>query len=317
MTLPRRPKLFVAILVLIGFTILPLFIGSYYQGLLTKMLIFAVLAMSLDLLLGYTGLPSLGHAAFFGSAAYSVALLSKHVTTNFWIAAGAGVGTALLVAAIFALLALRARGAYFLMITLALGQVIWAIAYDWRALTGGDDGLPGIPRPDLGLPWNLWDTLNFYYFTLLIFLVTAGIMRVIVRSPFGLALVGIRESESRMTVLGYNVWLYKYVAFVLSALFAGIAGILYVYYNNFISPAALSIMPSAEAMLMVILGGPGTLFGPAAGGAAIVFLESLVSGYTERWLLILGVLYVFVMLFAPNGVWPYFARWSGKSVWRI
>jgi len=288
-----------ALLVLIA---LPAFLSSYQLSLLTKMLIFGIFAMSLDLLLGYTGLPSLGHAAYFGVAAYTVGLLALRVTNNFWLDFPAGLLMATGVSALFGLFALRARGSYFLMITLALGQVLWGIAFGWRSLTGGDDGLPSVPRPQLPLPWALTDGVPFYYFVLAFFAVAVLVLSVIVRSPFGRALVGIRESERRMEVLGYDVWRYKYVAFILAGLFAGVAGNLFVYFNGFVSPSYLNIVFSASALLMVILGGAGTLLGPALGAAVIVFLENLISAYMERWVLVLGVIYVLVTLFAPRGL---------------
>ena len=287
---------------LAGLIALPAVLSSYQLGLLTKMLIFGIFAMSLDLLLGYAGLPSLGHAAYFGVAAYTVGLLALRVANNFWLDFPAGLAVATGVSALFGLFALRARGSYFLMITLALGQVLWGIAFGWRSLTGGDDGLPSVPRPRLPLPWPLTDGGPFYYFVLAFFVTSILALSVIVRSPFGRALVGIRESERRMEVLGYDVWRYKYVAFVLAGLFAGVAGNLFVYFNGFVSPSYLNIVFSAAALLMVILGGAGTLVGPALGAAVIVFLENLISAYMERWVLVLGVIYVLVTLFAPSGL---------------
>jgi branched-chain amino acid transport system permease protein len=281
---------------------LPLLLSSYQLGLLTKMLIFALFAMSLDLLVGYTGLPSLGHAAFFGAGAYTVSLLALRVANNFWLDFPAGLVMAATVSALFGLLALRTHEAYFLMITLALGQVLWGVAFGWRSLTGGDDGLPGVPRPDLGLPWSLTGGIAFYYFVFVFFSLAAAVLWIVVRSPFGNALVGIRQSEARMEVLGYNVWLYKYCAFILSGFFAGLAGNLFAYYNGFVSPTYLSVIFSATALLMVILGGAGTLLGPALGAAIIVYLENVISAYTQRWLLVLGVIYVLVTLCAPDGL---------------
>lgn len=283
--------------------VIPVTLSSYQLGLLTKMLIFGIFAMSLDLLLGYTGLPSLGHAAFFGIASYTVALLSIKVTGNsFWIDFTAGLLMALVVSALFGLLALRTHETYFLMITLAMAQVLWGIVFGWKSLTRGDDGIPGVPRPKLGLPWSLADGIPFYYFILLFFVLVAAVLFVIVRSPFGRALVGIRESEARMEVLGYNVWLYKYVAFVLAGFFAGVAGNLFAYYNGFVSPSYLSVIFSATALIMVILGGAGTLIGPAIGAALIVYLENAISVFTQRWLFVLGIVYVTVTLFAPRGL---------------
>lgn len=282
--------------------LLPYFLPSYFLGLATKMLIFALFAMSLDLLLGYTGLASLGHAAYFGVAAYTVGLLALKADASLWLALPAGLLAAGVTAAFFGLLALRARGSYFLMITLALAQVLWAIAFSWRSMTGGDDGLPNIPRPELPLPWPLADSTPFYYFVLLVAGAAAVLLARIVRSPFGYALRGIRESESRMLALGYNVWRYKYLAFVLAGLFAGLAGCLYVYYNRFVSPEYLHVVRSAEVLLMVILGGAGTLVGPAIGAGVIVLLENVISAHTQRWLMVLGAVYVVVTLFAPRGL---------------
>ena len=282
--------------------LLPYFLPSYFLGLATKMLIFALFAMSLDLLLGYTGLASLGHAAYFGVAAYTVGLLALKADASLWLALPAGLLAAGVTAAFFGLLALRARGSYFLMITLALAQVLWAIAFSWRSMTGGDDGLPNIPRPELPLPWPLADSTPFYYFVLLVAGAAAVLLARIVRSPFGYALRGIRESESRMLALGYNVWRYKYLAFVLAGLFAGLAGCLYAYYNRFVSPEYIHVVRSAEVLLMVILGGAGTLVGPAIGAGVIVLLENVISAHTQRWLMVLGAVYVVVTLFAPRGL---------------
>lgn len=281
---------------------LPYILSTYYLGLVVQMMIFALFAMSLDLLIGYTGMASLGHAAYFGLAAYTTGLLALRLSWNLWLALPAGLLLAALTAALFGLLALRTRGSYFLMITLALSQVVWGIAFGWRTLTGGDDGLPDVPRPVLDLPWSLTDSTPFYYFVLV--LVAAGTLLLIriVASPFGHALRGIRESETRMLALGYNVWRYKLVAFVLAATFAGLAGCLYVYYNRFVSPDYLHVARSAEVLLMVILGGAGTLIGPAIGAALIVLLQNIISGYTERWLIVLGVIYVLVAMLAPRGL---------------
>ncbi len=288
--------------VALALAVAPLALTSYQLGLLTKMLILAVFASSLNLILGYAGLPSLGHAAYFGVAGYTVGLLAVKGLDHFWLDFGAGLAAASLTAALFGLLALRTGGSYFLMITLALAQVLWGIAFGWRSLTGGDDGLPGVPRPAAGLPWSLADGVRFYYFVLVVFALATACVWVIVRSPFGRALVGIRESERRMEVLGYNTWAHKYVAFVLAGTLAGVAGVLFVYFNGFVSPADLSVVVSATGLIMVILGGAGTLFGPAVGTGAIVLLENTISAYTQRWLLVLGLIYVGVTLFAPAGI---------------
>jgi branched-chain amino acid transport system permease protein len=295
-------KALAAAAVLLALGLVPLALSSYQLGLLTKMLIFAVFAMSLNLILGYGGLPSLGHAAYFGVAAYTIGLLALRGITNFWLGIVAALAVATATAALFGLLALRTQGAYLLMITLALAQVLWGIAFGWRSFTGGDDGLAGVPRPAAGLPWSLSDGARFYYLVIIVFAATSALLALVVRSPFGRALVGIRESERRMEVLGYNTWAHKYVAFVLAGALAGVAGILFVYYNGFVSPAYLSVVLSATGLIMVILGGAGTLLGPALGSGLIVFLENAISAYTQRWLLVLGLIYIAVTLFAPGGL---------------
>jgi branched-chain amino acid transport system permease protein len=283
-------------------------LSAYPLTLLTQAAIVAILAMSLDVLLGYTGLPSLGHAAYFGVAAYAVGILATDYQRGFVTCLVAGLLVAALTAALFGLLAIRATGTYFLMITLALGMVVWGLAFRWVSMTKGDNGIAGVPRPELGLPWNLGAPLPFFYFALAGALVAWALLGLLVRSPFGMSLMGIRESESRMRALGYNVWLHKYLAFVIAGTFAGFSGVLWAYYNGFVSPVDVQLVTSVETLLMVALGGPGTLAGPALGAAAIVFLKNFVSVYTKRWLLILGAVYIGVILFAPRGVLGAFRR---------
>jgi branched-chain amino acid transport system permease protein len=309
----RRGPVAVSVVGVLVLLLLPHFLSTYYLGLVIQMMIFALFAMSLDLLIGYTGMASLGHAAYFGVAAYSTGLLALKLGWSVWLALPAGLLVAALTATLFGFLALRTRGSYFLMITLALSQVVWGVAFGWRSLTGGDDGLPEVPRPNLGLPWSLTDETPFYYFTLFCIGVGTFLLIRIVSSPFGYALRGIRESETRMLSLGYNVWRYKFAAFVLAATFAGLAGCLYVYYNRFVSPDYLQVVRSAEVLLMVILGGAGTLIGPAMGAALIVLLDNVVSAYTEHWLLVLGVIYIAVALFAPKGVVGFLRELRGKK----
>jgi branched-chain amino acid transport system permease protein len=283
-------------------------LSAYPLTLLTQAAIVAILAMSLDVLLGYTGLPSLGHAAYFGVAAYAVGILSTDYRRGFLTCLLVGLVLATLTPAVFGLLAIRASGTYFLMITLALGMVVWGLAFRWVSMTKGDNGIAGVPRPELPLPWSLATPLPFFYFALAATLLAWALLGLLVRSPFGLGLMGIRESESRMRALGYNVWLHKYLAFVIAGAFAGFAGVFWAYYNGFVSPVDVQLVTSVEALLMVALGGPGTLAGPALGAAVIVFLKNFVSVYTKRWLLILGAVYIGVILFAPRGVLGAFRR---------
>jgi branched-chain amino acid transport system permease protein len=287
--------------VLMAAAVAPL-LSSYPLTLLTQVAIMAILAMSLDVLLGYTGLPSLGHAAYFGAAAYAVGILSTERQAGFVTCFVVGVVVAGITAAVFGLVAIRATGTYFLMITLALGMVVWGLAFRWVSMTKGDNGIAGVPRPDLALPWSLSAPLPFFYFALAAAMLAWIALGTLARSPFGLTLKGIRESETRMRALGYNVWLHKYLAFVIAGVFAGFAGVFWAYYNGFVSPVDVQLVTSVETLLMVALGGPGTLAGPALGAAVIVFLKNFVSVYTKRWLLILGAVYIGVILFAPRGV---------------
>ena len=296
----RLPVIIVlGVLLVIG----PPFLSSYWVGLLTEMAILAILAMSLDILLGYTGLPSLGHAAFFGVAAYAVAVLSVTYHFGFWTCVLGGILVGTLLSAAVGLIVSHVRDVYFLMITLAIGMVLWGLSYRWIPVTGGDNGLSGIPRLEAhaGLPFA--GPVAFYYVTLAVFAVSAGLMALLVRSPFGLTLRGVRESESRMKSLGFNTWLHCYLSFVLSGVFASVSGVMWAYYNGFVSPTYLDLTASSELFLMVTLGGPATLVGPVIGAGAIVLLKNVISAYTARWLLILGIVYIVAILAAPQGLW--------------
>jgi branched-chain amino acid transport system permease protein len=297
------PSLF-AVLTLL----LPFLFSNYYVGLATQIFIMAIFAMSLDILVGHTGLPSMGHAAYYGVAAYATGFLCLAGVKNFWLVIVLGMGLGGLAAAFFGLLALRAQGPYFMLITLALSQVLWGIAFKWRSLTRGDDGLPGIGRPDIGLGIDLKPDLYFYYFTVAIFLIVVVALFILLNSPFGYTLRGIRESESRMKALGYPVWLYKYASFIFAGIFAGISGVLWVYYSGFVNPSYFAVDLSVKALLMLILGGSGSLFGPLIGAGIIVLLENLVSGFTERWSLVLGIVYVTVIMLFSEGIFSVFKR---------
>jgi branched-chain amino acid transport system permease protein len=281
----------------------PPFLTSYWVGLLTQMMIFAILAMSLDILLGYTGLPSLGHAGLFGVAAYTVAILSTAHHASFWVCVASGIVVGTLLSAALGLLVSHVRDVYFLMITLALGMVLWGLSYRWIPVTGGDNGISGIPRLEAHAGLPVTGPVPFYYVTLFIFILCGALMWLLVRSPFGFTLRGIRESESRMRSLGFNTWLHCYLSYVISGAFASVAGVVWAYYNGFVSPTYLDLTASSEVFLMVTLGGPGTLAGPAFGAGAIVLLKNVISAYTHRWLLILGTIYIVTMLAAPQGLW--------------
>ena len=286
----------------------PALLPGYYVGLLTKSLILGLFAMSLNTVLGQAGLATFGHALYFGGSAYVVAFLSLRAgITSFWLNIAAAVAAAGVLSALIAPLTLRARGTYYGMITLAVAQVAWGMAHGWRSFTGGDDGIPGLGRPVVaGISFA--GEVSFYYLVLVVCAICAALIAVIVDSPFGHALIGTRENEIRMRVLGYSVWRYQFAASIVAGIFAGVAGILFAYSSGYVSPVYLSVTMSAQVLLMVVLGGSSALFGPVLGALIIVLLDNLVSYVTERWLLVLGIVYVVVTLYAPRGVWPLLFR---------
>ena len=307
--LASKTKTIGLILSFLVLVVLPPFYTSYWVTLLTQMMIFAIVAMSLDILLGFTGLSSFGHAGYFGAGAYVAAVLATRYKVGFLICFISGIGLAAVIGTIFGLLVAHASGVGFLMITLALGMCLWGLAFRWVGMTGGDNGISGIARPDIGLPISLKDPLTYYYVILLFFLIALVLLVILVRSPFGHSLKGVRESESRMKVLGYHTWLHKYLSYVVAATFAGFAGVLWAFFNGFISPYDMDLTASIEIILMVILGGPGTLIGPALGAGIIVFLKNFISAYTQRWLLIVGTIYILTILYAPQGLMNLIKDW--------
>jgi len=261
--------------------------------------------MSFNLVFGYLGLPSLGHAAFFGTAAYVIGIAAKHGVTSFTEQMLLGLGAALLVALVFGPLSLRARGVYHFMITMALAQVLFSIAFGWRDMTGGDDGLAEIRKPTFGLEGFAGDTAFYYFAVALCLLAGAGYV-IIAYSPLGRVFVGIRENEQRMRVLGYNVTLYQIAGIAISGVGAGLAGALLAYQTGYVGINYLSIALSAEALLMVILGGAGTIVGPIVGAVIVSALQAAMSDITKHWPIILGTIYVIVVLWAPTGIVGWF-----------
>ncbi len=284
-------------LTLVFLLAVPFVLGEYPQTLVTEMLIFGLFAVSIDILAGFAGRVSLGHGAIFGLAAYVVAYIVARMDGDPWIAAVAGIAAATLLSALFGVLAVRTAGVYFLLLTLALGMVVWGVAYRWTSVTGAENGILGVARPA-----QVADPVRFYYFVLFTVTVMMAVVWRFVRSPFGMALRGIQESPSRMRTLGYNVPLMLAIGFTVSGFFAGVAGVLGVFLNQFISPTSLDVAHSTLGLLMAILGGIGTVWGGFVGAAVIIALENIVSFYTERWSTVLGLLFVLTMLFAPGGL---------------
>jgi branched-chain amino acid transport system permease protein len=289
--------------------------NEFYINLASQILIYALLAVSLNLLLGYGGMVSLGHASFVGLASYAAVLLlnagfgqllSAILAILFSTACGG----------LFGVLALRASGIGFLMITLALGQIVWGIAYRANTITDGDNGLRYAARPQpFGI--DIMGAPSFYWFTLLVFAIALFVIWRLTRSPFGAALQGARDQPRRMRMLGHNVWLIQWVAFVMASFWGSVAGLLYVYYNLFISPHAISLQQSAEVLLMAILGGASTLTGPIVGAVIITLVKNVASTYIDRWNTLLGAIFVIVIMFMPFGIVPgvrqLWARWQPKA----
>jgi branched-chain amino acid transport system permease protein len=276
--------------------------NEFYLNLASQILIYALLAVSLNLLLGYGGMVSLGHASFIGLASYAAVLL---LNAGFGQLASAilAIVFSTLCGALFGVLALRASGIGFLMITLALGQIVWGIAYRANTITDGDNGLRYAARPrPFGIDINA--APSFYWFTLIVFAVALFFIWRVTRSPFGAALQGARDQPRRMRMLGHNVWLIQWLAFVLASFWGSVAGLLYVYYNLFISPHAISLQQSAEVLLMAILGGASSLTGPIVGAVIITLVKNVVSTYVDRWNTLLGAIFVIVIMFMPFGIVP-------------
>ena len=287
----------VAALILAGLAALPFALTKYQVGLATEMLIYGMLAMSIDLLAGFSGRTSLAHGALFGVSdyvvTYTVSTLGLPPAVGFLL----GVLAATITAAGFALVAARTAGVYFLLLTLALGMIVWGICLRWTDVTGGENGLRGNLRVGL-----LRDHAVFYWVVLACAAAVSVAMWRLVHSPFGLTLRGIRDSESRMRSLGYDVYQHLFIGFAVSGLFAGVAGALYAFFNSFVSPTTVALTQSVQGLLMAITGGIGTLFGSFIGSAAILMLNNVVSSYTERWQMALGLTFILVMIFAPEGL---------------
>ncbi len=274
-------------------------------SLLIEVLIFGIFAMSLDLLMGYTGPVSFGHAAFFGLGAYLVGFISKNYSSNLLITLPLVLASVTAVAWLVGFFALRTSGIYFLMITLAFAQMLFGLAIKWTPVTGGSDGLAGVPRPMIGLgdlAWSFGTNFRFYYLVLVAFLLSWWLLQRLVSSPFGHTLRGIKENEERMAALGYDTRRFKTTAFILAGVFAGLAGVLFSHFNFHVGPEVLYWTMSGQVLIMVIIGGAGTLTGPVLGAALVRLLPSYVSSYTDRWQTIMGLVFMAFVLFAREGI---------------
>ncbi len=299
-----RVKILIVVVALAAVALLVPHTTSFIILLATRALAFSILVMSLDLLLGYTGLASLGQAAYLGVGAYLTAILAARYQIglgyDFWLVAAFGMLGAAALAALFGLLATRATGVYFLMITLALGQCVWGLAYRWNSLTGGDNGINLEHRPKFGI--DLANQVTFFYVVFGFFAASLLVLYTIVRSPFGRSLVGIREREPRMKILGYNTWLHKYIAFIIAGAFGGLSGVLWAHTAGIVSPENVVLTTSVDALLMAVLGGAGTLVGGIIGASVVLFIREYLSTLVHWWQYVLGGVYVAVILYLPGGL---------------
>lgn len=304
----------IAVAVIAASLLLPPFLaGDFYINLGSQILIAAIFALSLNLLVGFGGMTSLGHASYLGVAAYISALLTSKYGLAHGTAATVALSGTVAMAGLFGVIALRATGLGFLMITLALSQVLWGLAYRMSNVTNGDNGIAGLSRPaPFGI--SLESPVAFYWFVLIIAVMAFLMMAIFVSSAFGSSLRGVRDQPRRMAALGFNPWLIRWITFVYAGFWGAVAGLLYVYYHKYIHPSLLSTTSSAEALLGVIAGGSGTLGGPAVGAALVLLLKNYASAYIERWNMLLGLVFLFIVLVMPSGIVPGVERLTSR--WR-
>jgi branched-chain amino acid transport system permease protein len=287
-----------------------------YTALGTRVLVLGLAAMSLNFLLGFTGVLSFGHAAYFGLGAYGAGLALKFLTNSTPLALILGTLLGGVAGAVLGALIVRRRGVYFAMVTIAFGQVFYYIAFQWSSLTGGDDGLRGFARQPLHLGFTTIDILGngtaFYYFVLLCFAIAVGAMAFLLRSPFGRTLLAIRENERRARFLGVPVELHIWLAFVISCFFIALAGGLDALLNNFANPRELHYSQSGDIVIMAVMGGMRTFWGPLLGAAVFVVLQDYISSITVNWMSFIGLLFVIVVLLFPRGLLGFLQRGSVK-----
>jgi branched-chain amino acid transport system permease protein len=296
----RRYHAILGLLALAAALLAPLLVGPFWMTLLTQIYIYGLLALSVDLLLGHAGLYSLCHASFFAVAAYTTAILQVRYGQPTLIAGPTGIIAGTLLAMLYGV-SVRTRGVYFILITIALGYIFWGAVYRWASFTGGDNGITNVPPPSIAGVTVASQTAYYYLVFAVVVLCALG-YRILITSPFGLSLRGIRASESRMRSLGYRTTLHLYAAFVISGAMASLAGVLYVYYNRFISPVAASFQISVEVSLMAIVGGSGTIVGPFLGSGIVLGLRNWVSSFFELHTAIMGIVFIATILWAPDGI---------------
>jgi branched-chain amino acid transport system permease protein len=274
--------------------------GTYLSTIFEDVLIFAIAAMGLDFLGGYGGLVSLGQAGFLGLGAYGVGIAGVHGFSP-WAAVGIAVGVVLGAAAVSAVVAVRVSGLTYVIITLAIGQILWGLSYQWTSMTSGDNGIPVTATPSIG-SLSLSDQQTVRVVTLIIFLLVFGLLMLMVRSPFGLSLQGMKSNERRLRALGYRTAAQRYLGYVVASSCAGLAGILYVYANLLVSPSTLEFPQDGYLVIMVILGGLGSIWGPVLGSVVIVLFQQEVSIYLSRWQTLMGAVFIAAVVYTPGGI---------------
>jgi branched-chain amino acid transport system permease protein len=286
------------------------YIGGY-EGLAVEMVIFAIFALGFDLLLGYTGVLSFGQAAYFGLAAYSMGLFCIHTKAPILVGMVVGVLVGTAAAVVIGLIIIRKTGIYFAMLTIAFGQMFFFIASRWKDVTGGEDGLTGIPRDIVSFGLFSWDVNNdfsYYYFVFLFFVIATLAKYWLVRSHFGQVLKTIRENEPRARMVGYNVRRYKLYSFIIAGVYAAVAGVLYGMFLRYIFPQTMDWIRSGNVVIMSLVGGLGTLMGPIVGAGVVTYLMNFTSYYTKYWQFVMGVIFVVFVLFFPRGIWGFVER---------
>jgi branched-chain amino acid transport system permease protein len=305
------PTLLPVIVIGVLILILPTFVPSYIQSLVTKMMIFALFGVSMNILWGFEGIPTFGHAAYFGFGGYCCGILIVHAgISNFWVNLLLATILTGLLAAGLGIPAFRVYGVgasdnpiYFLLVTLAFGELLVRVAISARSLTGGSTGLAGIPYPQGVLPGVTINSQSFYFLTFLIVVVCLIIVYRLVNSHYGYALRGIHDNERRMQALGYNTWLYKYTSYIIAGAFGGIAGVLFAYFGGVMVPGNMGMAMTDIVFLIVILGSASVYMGPIVGAVVVVGVEYLASLYVpDRWPLIMGAIIVFVIMVIPQGI---------------
>jgi len=312
----KNPQVWLTVIFAV-FPFVPYF--GRYISMGTEIIIWCLFAMGFNILLGYTGLPSFGHGAYFGIGAYGVGIVFMHLSRGFWLPFILGILIGTFFAAVVGLIIAKKRGIYFALLTIAFSQMFYFIAFRWDEVTGGETGISGIDRMPITIPHiisiDIAKNINYYYFVLVIFVLSMIVLRKVVHSPFGRVLQAIRENELRTSFMGYNTTMYKWASFAISGFFASLAGGLHVLLQNAAFPEVLEWVKSGDVVMMTLLGGGlVNFYGSILGAAIFVTFRDLLSHWWESWLLLYGLLFVFIILFMPTGILGTLTRKKKREV---